>query len=1033
MSATKEALPGAAYSLSNSEKRMARSLLENGILAAADVRKALEFAASENVSFQASLFKLNLVKPAELAKLIRPEPGAAAQAGPEASPAPAAQPPAEPPPAIAFAARAALPADVLPTGTLQLPPREEGPKRKRLGELLVDEGFLSAGQLSEAVAFASEKNLLLGTALVAKGFVTEQVLSEAMLRHSADIKKQAAKAKKLRLGDILVEQKTITADQLKAALDHSRAHKQRLGEALVEMGTVKERDIAMALSKQLALPYVNLAKTPPDVTIFGKVPKRLCLKNQLIPFRLEGRMLTVAIVDPLNVLALDDIQNITSFTVLPVIITKSDYDAAVKNFLGEEDELLSMLDTTSSGGPAASDTGFTEEATPIVNLINKIIGLAVQKGASDIHFDPAETELRVRFRIDGVLSDVMKPPIEAAPAICSRIKVMCNLDIAEIRLPQDGKFRMRVDNKVIDFRVSICPIVWGEKIVIRLLDQSRSQVSMDELGLEEKALTDLRAGIHAPNGIVLVTGPTGSGKSTTLYSALHELLDPKVNIHTAEDPVEYSVHGITQVAIKPEIGLTFSAVLRSFLRQDPDIILLGEIRDLDSASIAFKAAMTGHLVLSTLHTNDAVGTIDRLITMGIDRFVIASAVRVILAQRLIRKVCTQCRVAVMTPREELLQWGLSPRLLALAGHAADAPALPMFEPKGCNECNEGYKGRMGIHEVLFFTESFREKIIAGAGNFALYQTALQEGMLTLRDSALVKALRGITSLDEVKRLTMSAQPQPAEAAPAAAGPLEGLPGEAVPGEPAASDAPIAQAATSPQVSELIDHLERLSRVTNLVDFHRPLTLAASLAADVLRALDPRSGAQESAAAREKASLLGIYLDNLKSFSDATQSRAEKVDVNSLLKEKLLTRLADLAERARLVSGNAVAIDAITLTTSLDPQPLAGAADGKRLLECLEQVVVNSFCFLPAGGRLGFTTKRIGEGGRDFAEISILDSGPGLKEGIGDVTAPGVSGCKNGLGLGLAIVQRYVGQMKGRVEIKSKPGKGCLVKFRIPVA
>ncbi|MBI3890008.1 MAG: Flp pilus assembly complex ATPase component TadA [Candidatus Wallbacteria bacterium] len=853
MSATKEALPGAAYSLSNSEKRMARSLLENGILGAADVRKALEFAASENLTFQASLFKLNLVRPGELAKLIRADAtGAASHASSPASAgdatgAPKALVSVEPPPLPqpTFAARPSAEADVLPTGTLQLSPRDEGPKRKRLGELLVDERVLTAEQLSEAVAYASEKNLLLGTALVAKGFVTEQVLSEAMLRHSADIKKQASKARKLRLGDILVDQKTISPDQLKQALDHSRTHKQRLGEALVELGFVKEREIAMALSKQLSLPYVNLAKTPPDVTIFNKIPKRLCLKNQLIPFRLEGRMLTVALVDPLNVLALDDIQNLTSLTVLPVIITKSDYDTAAKNYLGEEDELMSMLDASSTGPASAAETGFTEEATPIVNLINKVIGLAVQKGASDIHFDPAETEMHVRFRIDGVLAEMMKPPMEAAAAISSRIKVMCNLDIAENRIPQDGKFRMRVESKVFDFRVSICPVVWGEKTVIRLLDQSRTQVSMDELGLEAKALVDLRGGIHAPNGIVLVTGPTGSGKSTTLYGALHELLDPKVNIHTAEDPVEYSVHGITQVAIKPEIGLTFSSVLRSFLRQDPDIILLGEIRDLDSASIAFKAAMTGHLVLSTLHTNDAVGTIDRLITMGIDRFVIASALRVILAQRLIRKLCLQCRQPVETPREELATWGLTPSLAAAAGVAGELPAVPMFKPKGCAECNEGYKGRMGIHEVLSFTETFKEKIIAGATNAQLLDAALADGMMTLRDSALAKALRGITSLDEVKRLTMAVQAKQdttASAGPAmpagsalsestSIGAFAELPG------PAAS---ARQTATLAPMGELIEQLERLSRVASAADFHRPLTIAAGLAADVIRSLEDGS-------------------------------------------------------------------------------------------------------------------------------------------------------------------------------------------------
>ncbi|MBI4872265.1 MAG: Flp pilus assembly complex ATPase component TadA [Candidatus Riflebacteria bacterium] len=528
---------------------MARSLLDNGILAPADLRRALEYSASENVSFQASLFKLNLVKPEALARLVRtdakpaadPSPPAATQGQPPIVPSHSGTSPTAA--ALAQAAATATRSDTMPTGTIRVPgpDKEETPKRKRLGELLVDESVITEQQLGDAVKFASEKNILLGTALVSLGFITEQQLSEHMARHSAEVKKQAAKTRRLRLGDLLLEQKTITPEQLTAALDYSKTHKRRLGEALVEMGTVKDRDIAMALSKQMALPYVNLAKTPPDVTLFQKIPKRMCLKNQLLPFRLEGKVLTVAIVDPLNVLALDDIQNITGFTVLPVIITKSDFDTAAKNFLGEEDELMGMLESPSAEVSGQFETGFNEEATPIVNLINKVIGVAVAKGASDVHIDPCEKELRIRFRIDGVLTDVMQPPIEAAAAIVSRIKVMCSLDIAENRLPQDGKFRMKVDNKVIDFRVAVLPVIWGEKVVIRLLDQSRSSVAMEDLGLEKKALEDLRWGIHMPNGIVLVTGPTGSGKSTTLYSALHELQDPKVNIHTAEDPVEFSV------------------------------------------------------------------------------------------------------------------------------------------------------------------------------------------------------------------------------------------------------------------------------------------------------------------------------------------------------------------------------------------------------------------------------------------------------------------------------------------------------------
>ncbi len=1002
---------------------MARSLLEGGVLGAAEVRRALEHAADENCSFQASLFKLKLVKPESLAKLLGGMGATGSMEGPPPAASAAAQPASEP---SLMGAGPAASSEELPTGMIQVPHgrKEDSSKRKRLGELLVDKGMLTEEQLAEAIAFAAKENILLGTALVTKEFLTEEQLSEQMLLHSAEVKKLVSKSKRLRLGDILLEQRAITQEQLTQALEHARTHRQRLGEALIEQGVVKDRDIAVALSKQMALPYVNLAKHPPDPTAIIKVPKRLCLKNELMPFRIEGKMLTVALVDPLNVLALDDIQNLTGLNVLPVIITKSDFDAAVKNYLGEEEDLLEMLDTSSTDASSSGvETGFTEDAGPIVSLINKMIATAVQKGASDIHIDPAETELRVRFRVDGVLTDIMSPPKDAAPAIASRIKVLCNLDIAENRLPQDGKFRMKIDSRPFDFRVSVLPVVWGQKIVIRLLDQSRSQISMDELGMESDALKNFRWGIHQPNGIVLVTGPTGSGKSTTLYSALFELQDPKVNIHTAEDPVEFSVTGITQVAVKPDIGLTFASALRSFLRQDPDVILLGEIRDLDSANIAFKAAMTGHLVLSTLHTNDAIGTIDRLITMGIDRFVIASSLKVILAQRLIRKLCTECREDDPVPREQLLEWGLTDNLARRAGIDGRATHIPLKKPVGCRECNEGYKGRMGIHEVLAFSESFREMLIAGASNFSLQEAAVEEGMLTLRDSAMLQVLRGISGLDEVTRLTTSS-PSKTE--------REGYrlddadEKEAPPGQSGAGAVAPALSVDLSGVGDLIDRLDKLSKVTTPADFARPLSTASRVAGDLVRSL--ANGSKDS---KRHARLLELFLNNMKDFADNRSVAAKETDVNGVVREQIVPALKSLSARARLISGNAITPDKLKFTTSLAKDLPQGWVDTEMLQICLEQVLVNSLCFLKAGGRLGVTTKRVLDGDREFAEISVLDSGPGLEKSLGEVTQPGISSHTNGLGLGLAIVQRYISQMKGRVEIKSKPGKGCLVKFRLP--
>ncbi|MBI4872266.1 MAG: Flp pilus assembly complex ATPase component TadA [Candidatus Riflebacteria bacterium] len=464
-------------------------------------------------------------------------------------------------------------------------------------------------------------------------------------------------------------------------------------------------------------------------------------------------------------------------------------------------------------------------------------------------------------------------------------------------------------------------------------------------------------------------------------------------------------------------------MLRSFLRQDPDIILLGEIRDLDSASIAFKAAMTGHLVLSTLHTNDAIGTIDRLITMGIDRFIIASAVKVILAQRLIRKLCLECRQPADIPHDELVMWGMTRRLAELAGLDFDAPTVQLQKAVGCQVCNEGYKGRVGIHEVLPFGEPFREKILAGASNFELQEAALETGMLTLRDSALVKALRGVTGLDEVKRLTAAATQSKTQRAKYKL--EDAVEQSAGPALPATTGASIPE-----PVGALIEHLDRLVRITSAVDLTRPLTLAAGLAAEVLRA-STNGGKVE---AKDKLGLLALYLETLREFVDSNPSRAETVDVNSLVKDSLLPRADQFAERARLLSGQTVDLAKISLTTSLEAGLPAGLADPERLRMCLEQVVVNSLCFVPPGGKLGFTTKRVhDDSGRDFVEISVLDTGPGLRENLGDVTQPGIAGTAHGLGLGLAIVQRYMSQMKGRVEIKSKPGKGCLVKFRVPAS
>jgi len=568
--------------------------------------------------------------------------------------------------------------------------------------------------------------------------------------------------KRLRLGDALLQDGLITEDQLQKALELQKQSGKRIGNVLVDMGVVTESDIVSILGKQLGIPYINLSNYLIDPATVRIIPENMARRHQLIPINKVGNKLTVAMVDPLNILAIDDIQFMTGLVVKPVVATSQDINDALDNAYGSEGKMDELMEDLDDIGSADEDADLDklgdldENDAPIIRLVNLVISQAVTESVSDIHIEPYEKELRIRYRLDGLLSESMKPPKRAQAAITSRVKIMSQLDIAEKRLPQDGRIKIKVNNRPIDLRVSTVPTVYGEKIVMRILDQANLRLDLTELGFEPKSLEKFMEAIRAPNGIILVTGPTGSGKTTTLYSALHTVNQPEVNVMTAEDPVEYQLYGVNQVQCRAEIGLTFASALRSFLRQDPDVIMVGEIRDFETAEIAIKASLTGHLVLSTLHTNDAPSTIGRLLNMGIEPFMVATSLILIQAQRLVRTVCKDCKVEYKPKVDMIKSLGITPELLVkLELPHLNFKNLLFYKGKGCEKCGgSGTRGRLGVYEVMKITDDIRRMILDRASTDELTEQAKEDGMLTLRESALRKLLLGKTTVEEVIRVTV---------------------------------------------------------------------------------------------------------------------------------------------------------------------------------------------------------------------------------------------------------------------------------------
>ena len=560
-----------------------------------------------------------------------------------------------------------------------------------------------------------------------------------------------------RLGELLVRNKLIDEQQLANALEEQKASGGRLGASLVKLGYLKDEDLAAFLSRQYGVPSINLSEFEIDESVIKLIPSEVVQKYQLIPINRAGSTLIVAMADPSNIFAIDDIKFMTGYNVEVVVSAENtiksaidkyyDQSASFDDVMGDLDDIdLEVIDDDDE-----IDTSELEKASedaPVVKLVNLILTDAIKKGASDIHVEPYEKSFRVRYRIDGVLHEVMKPPLKLKNALTSRIKIMSEMDISERRLPQDGRIKIKLPGgKDMDYRVSCLPTLFGEKIVLRLLDKSNLQLDMTKLGYEEQSLKWFKEQIHKPFGMVLVTGPTGSGKTVSLYSALSELNTPSENISTAEDPVEFNFAGINQCQMHEEIGLNFATALRSFLRQDPDIIMIGEIRDFETAEIGVKAALTGHLVLSTLHTNDCPSTVNRLLNMGIEPFLVASAVNLITGQRLGRRLCKECQVPEDIPKETLLQAGVTEDKI---------DTFQSYKGEGCAKCNDtGYKGRVGFYQVMPMFEELRELILAGANTAELKRESMRLGVKTMRQAALTKMDERITSFEETLRCTIA--------------------------------------------------------------------------------------------------------------------------------------------------------------------------------------------------------------------------------------------------------------------------------------
>jgi type IV pilus assembly protein PilB len=566
-----------------------------------------------------------------------------------------------------------------------------------------------------------------------------------------------------RLGDLLVAEGLVTETQLRQALGDQKGKTDRLGSILVSLGFITEEQLIGFLSRQYGIPSITLSNLDVEPDTLRLVPSHIAKKYEVLPVKRIGGTLTLAMADPTNVFALDDIAFMTNLQILPVVAPQAairraldrNYEAAqpasmsdmMSEITGDANNVEVLEDTQAGSQVDVFELKESADEAPVVKLVNMVLVDAIRKGASDLHWEPYEKTFRVRFRIDGVLHEMLSPPKRLEPAIISRLKIMSNLDISERRLPQDGRIKLRYGSREIDFRVSILPTIFGEKAVLRILDKDSLQLDLTKLGFDSFSYEKFNHAIHQPYGMVLITGPTGSGKTTTLYSAISTINSPEHNIMTAEDPVEYNLKGVNQVQVSEGVGRTFAAVLRSFLRQDPDVILVGETRDLETAQISIRAALTGHLVFTTLHTNDCPSTVARLVDMGVQPFLLSSALLLILAQRLGRRICKDCKEPFDGHEDDLVPYGHVPE---------GRGKVTFYKGKGCQTCNfTGMKGRVAIYEVMAITEELRNVILKGGTTSEIREMAQSQGMKTLRQGGLIKVLEGTTTVEEVLRVTLS--------------------------------------------------------------------------------------------------------------------------------------------------------------------------------------------------------------------------------------------------------------------------------------
>lgn len=870
-------------------------------------------------------------------------------------------------------------------------------------------------------------------------------------------KPSAKKGPRKRLGDILLECKYITEEQLKEAIENSKKEKLRLGAYLVKKGVITNKQLSIALSKQFDIPFIDLDESLVDPVLASLLPKKLCYDQILCPVKKEDNKLIVAMTDPTDIITIDHIEMMTGLRVKPVVSSELSIMAALGKLYGDSvDSLAEQISDDKVQQSELEDLGsLSENDAPIIKLVNLIFTQAIESNTSDIHIEPFENELRVRFRKDGVLRIQMTPTKAAHAGVVSRIKVMANLDIAETRLPQDGRIKLNLQNRKVDMRVSTVPCAWGEKVCIRLLDQGNLKVNLNDLGFEPFALERFIEGIKCPNGIVLVTGPTGSGKTTTLYSSLFMLNTPTVNIMTAEDPVEYNLMGINQVQCHPDIGLDFAAALRAFLRQDPNIIMIGEIRDFETANIAIKAALTGHLVISTLHTNDAPSTIARLLNMGVEPFSVSSSLRVVEAQRLVRKICKACYTEYKPTEDVILSLGINQNLIEKLklDKEIDLNNLTFAKGSGCSECdNSGYKGRIGIYEVLTVTQSIRELIERRASTEEMRAVALAEGMLSLRESAIYKLLTKKTSVEEVFRTTLDTATSSSTQTNSKVSVHEkNTKTFTLSTSKSNQNLPPSSSHQSPSIQTPLN-LNELNTLTQEIQAFRQ-TLEklnqnssqsfSSIQNEIIKLniTDPFTQLQNylKKSTNQPSELpklmpfiqaqiykIDYNLKNLSYFLAAPSAKLEKLNLNELIEKEIILNFKNYIILTRIISGKNEIGQGLKLTKNLAANLPSIQFDKEYLKLIIQNIIINALYSLNKDGEIKILT-RLKPNMKNLVELVIYDSGPGIPPNVqSQIFTPFNPINRKTLGLGLAVSKKLASSCNSEISIQSKVGHNTIV-------